>query len=83
MVSDENNPNKVIEELGFSPNIYSPYFKLVDNNLVHFCRRNNMKLIPWTINKKNDVFTILEYGVDGIITDYPEKIKKILSEFQD
>ena len=38
-----------------------------------------MKLIPWTINEKSDVLKVLEYGVDGIITDYPKKIKEILS----
>ena len=37
-----------------------------------------MKLIPWTINEKKDVLKVLEYGVDGIITDYPGKIKEIL-----
>ena len=68
----------MIEELGFTPQIYSPYFKLIDNNLIRFCKTNNMKLVPWTINEKNDVLKVLEYGVDGIITDYPGKIKEIL-----
>ncbi len=79
LVEFETNPKKVIESLGFTPEIYSPYFKLIDDNLISFCRNNNMKLIPWTINEESDVLKVLEYGVDGIITDYPKKIKKILS----
>ena len=79
LVEFESNPKKVIESLGFTPEIYSPYFKLIDDNLISFCRNNNMKLIPWTINEESDVLKVLEYGVDGIITDYPKKIKEILS----
>jgi glycerophosphoryl diester phosphodiesterase len=79
LVEFESDPKKVIESLGFVPEIYSPYFNLIDDNLISFCRNNNMKLVPWTINEKSDVLKVLEYGVDGIITDYPKKIKEILS----
>jgi glycerophosphoryl diester phosphodiesterase len=30
-----------------------------------------MRVIPWTVNKKEDMVHLLDIGVDGIITDYP------------
>ena len=30
-----------------------------------------MRVIPWTVNKKEDMVNLLNMGVDGLITDYP------------
>ena len=69
-----------IEELGFKPEVYSPYFKLVDQDLVDYCKLKKIQLTPWTVNKVKDMETMIEYGVDGIITDYPDVLKRILKE---
>ncbi|MBA3674725.1 MAG: glycerophosphodiester phosphodiesterase, partial [Chitinophagaceae bacterium] len=31
-----------------------------------------MKIIPWTVNTKEEIERIKSLGVDGIITDYPD-----------
>lgn len=69
-----------LELLGFIPEIYSPNFRLIDADLVSRAHAKGMKVIPWTINLKDDMHTILELGVDGIITDYPNRLRKILDE---
>ena len=61
-----------LESLGFTPDIYSPYFKLVDEKLFESCKQNGIKLIPWTVNEEEDMVALLELGVDGLITDYPD-----------
>ena len=61
-----------LEKLGFTPEIYSPYYKLVDEELVEACKINGIQLIPWTVNEEEDMEEMLELGVDGIITDYPD-----------
>lgn len=61
-----------LEKLGFTPEIYSPYYKLVDEALVEACKLNNIQLIPWTVNDEDDMIRLLEMGVDGLITDYPD-----------
>lgn len=63
---------KDLERLGFTPEIYSPYFKLVDQELVTNCHQNGIKLIPWTVNEEDEMIEMLELGVDGLITDYPD-----------
>jgi glycerophosphoryl diester phosphodiesterase len=63
----ENN----IKELGFYPTIYSPYSILVGKTLVDKCHALGIKIIPWTVNSTRDIKYLMNLGVDGIITDYP------------
>jgi len=63
----ENN----IKELGFKPTIYSPYTVLVGKNLVDKCHAAGVKIIPWTVNSLTELQYLINLGVDGVITDYP------------
>ena len=36
-------------------------------------------VIPWTLNEPADLEAVLESGVDGIITDYPDRLLKLVS----
>jgi glycerophosphoryl diester phosphodiesterase len=62
---------KKIDELGFIPKIYSPYYKTVTPELVEFAKKNKMKIIPWTVNDKASMKALQTMGVNGFITDYP------------
>jgi len=31
----------------------------------------------WTVNKEYDMLKMIEYGVDGIMTDYPIRLKEL------
>jgi len=68
---DEN-----LNKLGFVPQIYSPEYKTVTPDLIKDCHQRNMKIIPWTPNTKKEIDVLLQSGVDGIITDFPELFKK-------
>lgn len=73
------NPKSVetnLSELGFTPQIYSPYYKLILNRTtVATIKAKGMQLIPWTVNEPDDMKKLKSWGVDGIITDYPDRIK--------
>ncbi|MFN0176907.1 MAG: glycerophosphodiester phosphodiesterase family protein [Saprospiraceae bacterium] len=63
--------------LDFTPAIYSPYYLLVNKGLVEECRARKMKLVPWTVNDVKSMRRLIRLGVDGIITDYPNKIREV------
>lgn len=63
--------------LGFIPVIYSPEYILVDKELMNFAKDNNMRVIPWTVNEVAEMKKLIEMGVDGLISDYPEMYKTI------
>lgn len=72
---DKREPSAQIQELGFTPSIYSPAYQLVDAGRVSFCHRQGMTLIPWTVNDKATFDMLVRLGVDGIITDFPNSLK--------
>ena len=66
-----------MEKLGFTPAIYSPYYQVVSKKLVRKCHARGMKLIPWTVNDVPAMRGLVRLGVDGIITDYPNRIGEV------
>jgi glycerophosphoryl diester phosphodiesterase len=69
---DRRGIEKQIEALGFNPTIYSPHYSLVNEALLNYCHERKIKVIPWTVNKKEDIERLKKMGVNGIITDYPD-----------
>lgn len=63
-----------IEQLGFLPEIYSPDFTLVNEEMIAYCRSRGIRVIPWTANEVKDFEHLIHLGVDGIITDYPDRL---------
>ena len=37
-----------------------------------------IRVIPWTVNEPADIATVLELGVDGIISDHPDRVRSAL-----
>ena len=66
-----------LKKLGFTPQIYSPYYQLVSKKLVRNCHAKNMQIIPWTVNDVPAMRGLIRLGVDGIITDYPNLIREV------
>jgi glycerophosphoryl diester phosphodiesterase len=39
-----------------------------------------LPVIPWTVNEKTDMERLMDLGVDGIITDYPTRLREVMAE---
>jgi glycerophosphoryl diester phosphodiesterase len=77
----ENTSAKKLETqlnaLGFIPTIFSPAYQFVDQKLVNSCHRKGMHVIVWTVNTLPEMQKMLDLGVDGIISDYPNLFSAI------
>ncbi|MEI8031734.1 MAG: glycerophosphodiester phosphodiesterase family protein [Chlorobiaceae bacterium] len=62
-----------LSTLGFKPRYVNPHFSLVDRKLATFLHRQGIEMIPWTVNRREEMQAMLRCGADGIITDFPEK----------
>lgn len=62
---------KKLKELGFPPEYYSPHYSLMNEEIMSYMRENKIKVVPWTPNTVDEIKQLLDLGVDGIITDYP------------
>jgi glycerophosphoryl diester phosphodiesterase len=74
LVEKVEDVKQQIDLLGFTPAIYSPYFEKVTLATVEQCHKMGMKIIPWTVNDTEQMKKLMLLGVDGIITDYPDRI---------
>lgn len=77
LIEKPGSAKNYLQELGFTPDIYSPDYHLVDEELISFAKEKGMKVIPWTVNDKSDMKELIEMGVDGIITDYPDRFNSL------
>lgn len=68
-----------LENLGFTPQFYSCQFTMLTQELVNHVHEKNARVVPWTVNKTDDMLAMLNMHVDGMITDYPNRLLKILN----
>ncbi len=71
----DNNPLSAVgvanelQAIAINPNFYQ-----LNANLIHTLQANGFKVIPYTVNDPKDIAALIEMGVNGIITDYPDRI---------
>lgn len=78
LVADAHSFKKNLAQLGFTPYAYSPHYILINKKVVKQCHKAGVKLIPWTVNDEKKMVKLKKLGIDGIITDYPNKAIELL-----
>lgn len=58
----------------FSAKAIHPHFSLLTEENVQKTQEQGFKIYTWTINETEDIERIKTYNIDGIITDFPERI---------
>ena len=66
---------KIIKELGGSA--WHPYYKDINKKAVKDAHDYNLPVNVWTVNDEYNMLKMIEYEVDGIMTDYPLKLKEL------
>jgi len=80
LISNPHGIRENLAQLSFVPDIYSPDYKLVDEELIRAAHARNIQVIPWTVNDADTMRKLLAWSVDGLITDYPDIAVEVLSE---
>ncbi|WP_244901859.1 glycerophosphodiester phosphodiesterase [Croceivirga radicis] len=52
----------------------NPYFKKLTLEKVKAIQNEGLKVYTWTVNEPTDITTMEDFGVDGIITNYPDRV---------
>ncbi len=55
--------------------------KLSSARLIRFAHKHNIAVQYWTINDEEDMRALIENGADGIMTDYPHKLKSVIDSY--
>jgi len=71
-----------LKKLGFTPDIYSPYYTFVNADIVKKAHEDKMLILPWTVDEEKDMKALADMGVDGIISNYPDKLVQLFGSYQ-
>ncbi|MEO5702044.1 MAG: glycerophosphodiester phosphodiesterase [Casimicrobiaceae bacterium] len=58
--------------------IWSPAFRNLTADAVRTAHALGVKVIPWTVNDAADADRLIGWGVDGIISDYPDRMREVM-----
>jgi glycerophosphoryl diester phosphodiesterase len=56
--------------LGFKPDIFSPYYRFLNNADIRVCKKMGIALIVWTVNDLDAVSRLKKQGIRGVISDF-------------
>ncbi len=59
---------------------WSPFWRNVTAESVTEAHMLDLKVVPWTVNDPVEIARLAALGVDGLITDYPDRARRILGE---
>jgi len=60
--------------------VWSPYFGDVTPELIREAHALGLQVAAWTVNKPEDMARLIDMGVDGIISDRPDLLRKVAAE---
>ncbi len=58
--------------------IYCPDYQFLDEVQVQQLHAEGIRVLPWTVNNPGDLSKLLDWDVDGITTDFPDRLAEML-----
>ena len=59
--------------------VWSPYHREVDGARIEDAHARGLAVKVWTVNDEDRMNHLIDLGVDGIITDYPDRLRRVLA----
>lgn len=59
---------------------WAPYYEEVSRDNIAEAHALGLRVVTWTPNEPADLRRLIEWGVDGIISDYPDRLRKVAGE---
>jgi len=59
--------------------VWSPFHREVDGAKIKDAHDRGLAVKVWTVNDEDRMNQLIDLGVDGIITDYPDRLRRVLA----
>lgn len=59
---------------------WSPHHSNLSQAVLKRSRALGLRVIPWTVNEPADMARLMDWGVDGLITDRPDRLRTIMQQ---
>jgi glycerophosphoryl diester phosphodiesterase len=53
---------------------WSPDYRALTKDVLDEAHRAGLRVVAWTVNEPRDIARLIDWGVDGIISDYPDRV---------
>lgn len=81
LVDEMDDPLKLLQDIG--ADAINPSFKSIkDLSIIQTLREAGYDVYVWTVNDENTMMTLINAGVSGIITDYPQRLFVVLENYK-
>jgi glycerophosphoryl diester phosphodiesterase len=60
--------------------VWSPNHASVTQGRIDEARALGLRVLPWTVNEPADMARLIDWGVDGLITDYPDRARRVMAD---
>ncbi|MGH6903446.1 MAG: glycerophosphodiester phosphodiesterase family protein, partial [Geminicoccaceae bacterium] len=60
--------------------VWSPDFDDLTPAALRRAHELGLEVVVWTVNEPDDMDALIEMGVDGIITDYPDRLRAVMAK---
>ncbi|MFS4455077.1 glycerophosphodiester phosphodiesterase [Maribacter sp. 2304DJ31-5] len=75
VLTEENPINAIPVAKKLNAVAINPNFRTLNADVVSRIKKENLKIYTWTVNEPDDIQQMRKLGVDGIITNYPERVR--------
>lgn len=79
LVEDEN-PNCIQQALDLGARQICPKSSLVNAKLIEQAHRADVQVVTWTVNSAEQMRSMIATGVDGIMTDFPDRLRAVIED---
>lgn len=78
LTEKEPQVDSLLATISFMPPWWSPNHAAVTPENVKYCHERGIKVVPWTVDKPEDIQRMVECKVDAIISNYPDRLLEIV-----
>ncbi len=57
---------------------WAPLHATLTRDMLHDAQARGLRVVPWTVNETADMERLIGWGVDGLCTDYPDRLRKLI-----
>ncbi|MEP6678290.1 MAG: glycerophosphodiester phosphodiesterase [Betaproteobacteria bacterium] len=72
----DGSPPKLAQAAGCA--VWSPFWRNATPERIAEAHALKLEVLPWTVNDPADIPRLIDAGVDGLITDYPDRLRDVM-----
>ena len=61
------------------PICWGPHYRDLTQSAVAEAKSLGLRVLPWTVNEVPDMRRLVAWGVDGLISDYPDRLREVMA----